>query len=70
MNTTFEVEERYLKKGIALSREAIRVERARKPYTRTTKQHYKLDNAIRLHLNKHRSVPFKTSAIAQPQVIN
>jgi len=66
MRTTinsFEVHERYFQR----SNEAIRVDRARKPNSRT-KQAFKFDN-IHSHLNKQRSVSlatFKASAIAEP----
>lgn len=61
---TFEVHERYFQR----SNKAIRVDRARKPNSRT-KQAFKFDNIHRASVNKQRSVSlaeFKTSAIAEP----
>jgi len=60
---TFEVHERYFQR----SNEAIRVDRARKPNSRT-KQAFKFDN-IHAPVNIQRSVTsaeFKASAIAEP----
>lgn len=61
---TFEVHERYFQR----SNEAIRVDRARKPNSRT-KQAFKFDNIHRASVNKQRSVSlseFKATAIAEP----